>query len=225
MDRTVTEHLIRLAKVRGVTEQVVQKLRSDARDNRDRILEVAREAFAVEGLDVPMREIARRAEVGVATLYRRFPTKEALLTAAFAEQMEVCIAIVHEGLTVDDPWEGFCLVVEKLLVVHALDRGFARALTSQYPRIFDFAEGRDRTMRALLELMRHAKEAGDLRTDVVLEDLVLAMMANEGIRADSPDTRVAASRRFAALMIQSFRAHPTPAPLPPAVRLPLLTRG
>jgi AcrR family transcriptional regulator len=207
-----------------VTEQVVQKLRSDARDNRDRILQVARDAFAEEGLDVPMREIARRAEVGVATLYRRFPTKEALLTAAFADRMAACVRITEEGLAETDPWLGFYSVVERLLAVHAADRGFARAMITQFPRAFDFADGRDRALRALLELMRRAKEAGALRADLVLEDLVLAMMANDGIHAESAEIRLAASRRFAALMIQSFRAQPGPLPLPPAVRLPLLVR-
>lgn len=208
-----------------MTEELVQKLRSDARDNRDRILAVAREAFAVDGLDVPVREIARRAEVGVATVYRRFPTKEALLSAAFTDQMAVCVTIIDEGLEHPDPWLGFCQVIENLLAVHALDRGFARAMISQFPRLFDFAEARDRSMRTLLRLIRRAKEAGGLRDDVVLEDVVLAMMANDGIHAESPGLRIAASRRFAALMIQSFAAKPTAAPLPPAVRLPLLTRN
>ncbi|MBB6347975.1 hypothetical protein FHU36_004520 [Nonomuraea muscovyensis] len=55
----------------------------------------------------------------------------------------------------------------------------------------------------------------------MLEDVSLALMANEGLRTGSPRMRVAASRRFAALMIQSFRAGPVPVPLPPPVRLPL----
>jgi AcrR family transcriptional regulator len=59
---------------------VTDALRAEARDNRERILEVARAVFAADGLNVPMREIARRAEVGPATLYRRFPAKEALVT-------------------------------------------------------------------------------------------------------------------------------------------------
>lgn len=210
-----------MAKVRAMTAQVIEQLRSDARDNRGRILAVARAAFAAEGLDVPIREIARRAGVGVATVYRRFPTKEALLTEAFAEQMAMCSAVVEEGLAAADAWRGFCLVIEKLMAVHALDRGFARAFTSQLPQAIVFAADRDRTMRMLLELVRRAKEAGDLRVDFVLEDIILAMMASEGIRGESRETRVAASRRFAALMIQSFRANPAPAPLPPAVRLPL----
>ncbi|GAA0388444.1 TetR family transcriptional regulator [Acrocarpospora corrugata] len=204
--------------------QVVTTLRSDARDNRGRILAVARLAFAAEGLDVPIREIARRAEVGVATVYRHFQTKEALLTEAFAEQMASCSAIVEEGLAADDPWQGFCLVIERLMEMHALDRGFARAFTSQLPQTPDFAAERDRTLRQLLELVRRAREAGSLREDFVLEDISLALMANEGIRAEAPEMRVAASRRFAALMIQSFQANPVPTPLPPAVRLPL-SRG
>jgi AcrR family transcriptional regulator len=203
---------------------VVDKLRSDARDNRMRILAVARLAFAAEGLDVPIREIARRAEVGVATVYRHFQTKEALLAEAFAEQMASCSAVVQEGLSAEDPWRGFCLVVEKLMEMHALDRGFARAFTSRLPQAAGFAADRDRTLRALLEVVRRAKEAGPLRRDFVLEDISLALMANEGIRAESPEMRVAASRRFAALMLQAFQADPVPVPLPPAVRL-LLARG
>jgi AcrR family transcriptional regulator len=203
---------------------VVATLRSDARDNRLRILMVARAAFAAEGLDVPIREIARRAGVGVATVYRHFPTKAALLAEAFAEQLTLCSTIVEEGLAAPDPWEGFCLVLEKLMEVHALDRGFARAFTSQLPDAAGFASDRDRTLRLLLDLVRRAKEAGALRSDFVLEDMSLALMANDGIRAESPATRVAASRRFAALMIQSFQARPVPMPLPRAVRLPLSRR-
>jgi AcrR family transcriptional regulator len=199
--------------------------RSDARDNRARILAVARVAFATEGLDVPIREIARRAEVGPATVYRHFPTKEALFAEAFAESMAICSTVVEEGLAAADPWQGFCLVVERLMEVHALDRGFSRAFTSELPAAVEyFTADRDRTLRLLLELIRRAKAAGRLRADFVLEDIVLALMANEGIRAESREMRVAASRRFAALMIQSFQAGSEPVPLPPAVRLPLSVR-
>jgi hypothetical protein len=125
------------------------------------------------------------------------------------------------GLADDDPWSGFCLVVERLMAVHALDRGFARAFISQVPRAVDFTADRDRALRLLFDLVRRAKEAGALREDFVLEDISLALMANEGIRAESQAMRVAASRRFAALMIQSFQANPVATRLPPAVRLPL----
>jgi AcrR family transcriptional regulator len=217
----LAEHPVRFAKVRVVTAQLRTALRSDARDNRDRILAAARTAFATEGLDVPIREIARRAQVGPATVYRHFASKDALIDEAFARQMALCSEVVAEGLAEEDPWSGLRLVVEKVMVMHALDRGFARTFTSRLSGATGLADDRDRALSLLLRLIRRAKDSGRLRRDFVLEDLALALMANEGIRAETPQRRVAASRRFAALMLQSFHAHPEPAPLPPAVRLPL----
>jgi len=197
-------------------------LRSDARDNRERILTVARAAFASEGLDVPMREIARRAGVGPATLYRRFPTKEMLVTEAFTAQMAACTAIADEGLADPDPWHGFCLVIEKVCELHARDQGFTAAFMSAFPRAIDFTAARERAIRSIAELARRAKNSGHLRRDFVLDDLILVLMANGGIRATSPAAAVTASRRFAALVIQGLRASPAASPLPPATRLPLV---
>ncbi|MEV4147074.1 helix-turn-helix domain-containing protein [Amycolatopsis sp. NPDC049691] len=182
------------------------KLRSDARDNRSRILEAAREVFAADGLDVPMREIARRAGVGPATLYRRFPTKELLVTEAFTDQMRACYAVVDEGLADPDPWRGLTLVVEKLCDIQARDQGFTAAFTAAFPHAIDFTADRERALRSIAELIRRAQEAGAVRADVVLDDLVLILMANSGIRAASPAARVAASRRFAALALRGLRA-------------------
>jgi AcrR family transcriptional regulator len=194
-------------------------LRSDARDNRDLILDAARAAVAAEGLTVPMREIARRAGVGQATLYRRFPTKQALVTEAFKEQMGACHAIVDEGAADPDPWHGFCQLIEKICELHTLNQGFTAAFMSAFPDVTDFAADREYALRATAELARRAKEAGRLRPDFVLDDLILMLMANSGIRAASPAARVAASLRFAALAIRSFQASPAASPLPPAARL------
>ena len=73
-------------------------LRSDARHNRDRIIAAARAAFAEGGLDVPMREIARRAGVGIATLYRRFPTSRDLVTAVFEDRFATCMNEIDRAL-------------------------------------------------------------------------------------------------------------------------------
>ncbi|SDI52985.1 DNA-binding transcriptional regulator, AcrR family [Sinosporangium album] len=204
-----------------MTSRLTHSLRSDAQDNRERILAAARTAFAEQGLDVAMREIARRAEVGPATLYRHFPTKEALVTDVFTEQMAACTAIVDEGLADPDPWRGFCRMIERVCELHALDRGFTAAFVSAFPSAIDLAADRERALGKAAELARRAKAGGKLRPDFVLDDLIMVLMANGGIRTTSPAAAVAASRRFAALLIQGMRAEPAIPPLPPAVRLPL----
>lgn len=207
-----------------MTDRLSQTLRSDAQDNRDRILAAARATFTDEGLDVPVREIARRAGVAPATLYRRFPTKHALVTEAFAAQMAACTGAVEEGLADEDPWRGFCRAVDKVCAIHAQDRGFTAAFVSTFPHGIDLAAAREPALRSLAELIRRAKETGKLRPDFVLDDLTLMLMANDGIRATTPAPAAAASRRrFVALMLQGFRAGRSTPPLPPAVRLPPTT--
>jgi hypothetical protein len=102
--RTLMDAAAGLAKVRAVTARLPHNLRSDALDNRERILDAARAAFGVKGPNVPMRDIARRAGVAPATLYRHFPTKQMLATEAYSDQVCACRAIVDEGLA--DPIRG-----------------------------------------------------------------------------------------------------------------------
>ncbi|RSM57301.1 TetR family transcriptional regulator [Amycolatopsis sp. WAC 01376] len=208
-----------------MTSRLSRIPRSDALDNRERILEAARVLFAAEGLNVPMREVARRAEVGPATLYRHFPTKEILATEAFADQMRMCHVVVDEGLADPDPWHGLCSVIEKICELHSRDRGFTAAFVSAFPKAVDFTADRDYALKAIAELAGRAKDTGKLRSDFVLDDLILMLMANNGIQAASPAAQVAASRRFAALVIQSFRAVPEQVPLPPVARLALVMPG
>lgn len=219
MPRTLTDAAVRLAKVREVTDRLPHTLRSDARDNRERLLDAARAVFATEGLDAPMREVARAAQVGPATLYRHFPTKELLITEAFRDQMRACYVVADEGLADPDPWHGFRTVIEKVCELQGRDQGFTAAFMSMYPHAIDFAADRERTLNSIAELASRAKDAGHLRPDFVLDDLILILMANSGIRATSPAARVAASRRFAALAIQALRASSNASPLPPAARL------
>ena len=215
------EHPVHLAKVRRVSGRLRQNaLRSDARDNRERILAAARAVFGAEGLGVPMREIARRADVGPATLYRRFPTKAALVTEAFAEQMARCTAIVADGLADPDPWRGFCRTIEQMCELHARNRGFTAAFLAAFPDAIDFETERERAMRAVGELIRRAKATGRLRADFVITDVILVLQATGGVHAESPPEALAAARRFAAVLIQGFRALPDAPPLPRAPRLP-----
>ncbi|WP_225296691.1 TetR/AcrR family transcriptional regulator [Nonomuraea aurantiaca] len=195
-------------------------MRADARHNRNRILEAARESFATLGLDVPMVEIARRSGVGIATLYRRFPTKESLVVEVFADDLHACAKVVDDALADPDPWRGFRTVIEKVCAMQAVDRGFTAAFLSAFPDAIDLERERECAERGFAELARRAKEAGRLRADFVQDDLTLLLMANSGIVTDSPEAALAASRRLVALLLQAFRAEGAD-PLPPATPLGL----
>ncbi|MEU8304643.1 helix-turn-helix domain-containing protein [Actinomadura sp. NPDC048955] len=198
--------------------------RSDARDNRARILAAARAVFGEEGLGAPMRKVARHADVGQATLYRPFPTKQDLIAEAFDEQRRACRAIVRDALADPDPWHGFRSLVERICELHARSRGFADASMAAFPEAMDFAADRERTLRAVAESARRAQETGRLRSGFVVDDLVLMLMAHRGLQDAPHDAGLRASRRFAAYVIEAFHAAPesdAPAPLPPAPRLHL----
>nr|WP_296779129.1 TetR/AcrR family transcriptional regulator [Rhodococcus sp. (in: high G+C Gram-positive bacteria)] len=202
-----------------MTDALPQMLRTDAKENRDRILEVAREVFAAEGLDVSMREIARRADVGPATLYRRFPTKKDLVVEAFMDEFHMCRNIVRDGYADPDAWRGFRSVIEQLSELNAQNQGFTEAFIAEYPGTIDLVAHRREALRSFSLLARRAQEQGELRQDFVVDDLVLILMANRGLSAASPQERVRAARRFAALMIDSLRASPANGPLPAAPQL------
>ena len=198
-------------------------LRADARHNRHRILEAARDLFSTRGLDVPIAAIARRAGVGVATLYRRFPTRESLVTEVFADQLGTCVSVIDDALDEPDPWQGFCGVIQKVCAMHVVDRGFTAAFLTAFPDAVDFERERVRAERGFATLAQRAKEAGKLRPDFDRSDLSLVFQANSGITAPSTEDALAASRRLVALLLLSFRAdHAGPDhPLPPSAPLGL----
>lgn len=196
------------------------RLRSDAQHNRDRILEVAREAFTSQGVDVPLTTIARRAGVGPATLYRRFPTRASLVTEAFAEQLALCVSALDEAMADPDPWRGFCSVIEKVCAMQAADRGFTAAFLSEFPDAADYNRQRTRAELALEQLVRRAKEAGALREDFDTSDITLLLLANGGFDGEPRQVSLAASRRLVAYLLHSFRADHT-RPLPPPAPLAL----
>ncbi|MFD5026844.1 TetR/AcrR family transcriptional regulator [Streptomyces sp. NPDC058373] len=194
-------------------------LRADARHNRARILEAARAAYAAHGIDVPVTTIARRAGVGVATLYRRFPSRDALVAAAFAEQFQACATVLDEALADPDPWRGFRSLVEKVCAMQARDRGFTAAFLARFPGLLDHDGERDRAERSLVLLVRRAQEAGALRADFHPSDVVLVLLANNGLTGADERTSLAASRRLTAYLLESFRADP-PTPGTPRAALP-----
>jgi len=184
---------------------VTQMLRADAQDNRDRILTAARTLFSERGLDIGMREVARRAEVGPATLYRRFPTKQALIDEAFEVEMRTCRSVVEEGCADPDPWHGFTGVIERLTALNVRNRGFVDAFLSASAGVAGFAQHRRELLAMLSGLAARAKAQGRLRADFVIDDLVLMLLAGRGLASVSLRRRDAVARRFAGLAIDAFR--------------------
>src|SRR5450631_3595228 len=112
------------AGVRAGSDALGPALRCDAERNRSRLVAAAHEVFAEQGLQAPMIEVARRAGVGIATLFRRFPTRDDLITATFAETMTDYARAIDAAVADPDPWQGFCGYVERVCAMQAHDRGF-----------------------------------------------------------------------------------------------------
>ena len=102
--------------------------------NRDAILVAARQAFCDQGLEVPLEEIARRAGVGIATLYRRFPSRTELLDTVLADTVQAHLDLAERALAMEDPWEGFCFYLEQTCRLQATDRGLNDAMGMRFPR-------------------------------------------------------------------------------------------
>jgi AcrR family transcriptional regulator len=194
-------------------EPADRQLRRDAAENRERIIEAAREVFREQGLQAPIEEVARRAGVGIATLYRRFPTRPDLITCAFVAKMQEYADATEEALANDDPWEGFSLYVERLCEMQAGDHGFTDVLTMTFPTAQGFEDLRDQTFLRFRELTKRAKKAGRLRRDFTTEDLPLILMANAGVVAASSAAAPDAWRRVVHLILQGLEA-PARGPLP-----------
>jgi AcrR family transcriptional regulator len=194
-------------------ETAAQTLRSDAERNRARIIAAARGAFARDGLTASMASVAREAGVGIATLFRRFPTKEELVAAVFADRMDAYAEAVADALADPDPWHGFTGYIETACAMQAADYGFADVLTMTFPTAKALEQRRNEAYAAMVQLIDRAKATGRLREDFDPSDLVLLHMANAGVVNATGDAAPDAWRRVVALLIQSFEA-PARGPLP-----------
>lgn len=190
-----------------------QPLRSDAERNRARIVAAARAVFGREGLHASMASVAREAGVGIATLFRRFPTKEELVAAVFADRMDAYVDAVTAALDDPDPWHGLSGFIETACAMQAADHGFADVLTMTFPAAKALEERRDQAYEAVVQLIGRAKAAGRLREDFSPEDLVLVHMVTAGVVNATGGAAPDAWKRVVALMLQAFEA-PARGPLP-----------
>jgi AcrR family transcriptional regulator len=196
-------------------EKGPRPLRADAKLNRDRILAAAAKLFAERGLSVPMEEIADRAGVGVATLYRRFPTRADLAAAAFERSISRYTEAVDRALANPRPWDGFRALIFDLCELQANDAGMRDLLTTAFPGSSAIEERTKEAVEKVKALIARAQDEGSLRPDIVVADLVVMLLANAGVLKATGNAAPDAWRRFAALMADGFRAQPD-APLPPA---------
>jgi AcrR family transcriptional regulator len=167
-------------------------LRSDARRNRERLLEAARAAFADEGLAVPLDEIARRAGVGPGTLYRHFPAKEALFEAVLQDRLQ-CLAD-EAGALRDAPDPGAALLgfVDRLIAEAALKRDLVDALASVGAELgAGLAETGAQIRDGMRDLLVRAQASGAIRDDIGVDDLMTIvasmMFALRGRSAQASD--------------------------------------
>ncbi len=187
-------------------------LRADAERNRERIVAAAQEVFAEWGLNAALEKIARRAGVGIGTLYRRFPTRANLIAASFERKMADYAAAAERALDNPDPWAGFCWLIHRICAMQATDAGLKDLITMRFPASSPAEELRDRALQDLEQLIGRAQRQGKLRPDFVATDVPMLLFANAGVVTATRDSAPDTWKRFTAYMIDAFRAEHSECP-------------
>jgi AcrR family transcriptional regulator len=189
--------------------------RRDAVRNRERLLQAAREEFAEHGLDVPLEDVARRAGVGIATLYRHFPSRDALVDAIAAERLERFAGLIEDALAEEDAWSGFSTFLARGFETNARDRALADTLARSARDTRSRREAKDRVAALLSKLISRAQAQGGLRPDVGLSDVIMLFWAHGRIAEMTSPISRDACRRHLALVLDALAA-PGATPLPGA---------
>ena len=179
-------------------------LRADARRNRDALLEAAGQLFEERGVEAPLEEIARRAGVGIGTLYRHYPTRDAVVEAVYRREVEILCSGVDTLLAEHDPVTALRTWMRSFAVYVARKRGMATALKAMVGADSElFRESYERIESAITTLVRTAGDTGAIRTDLEPMDL-LRGMSGICMAADTPgsDERTA---RLVDLLIDGLR--------------------
>ncbi|OBJ92605.1 TetR family transcriptional regulator [Mycolicibacterium fortuitum] len=179
-------------------------MRADAARNRARLLEVAYETFAAEGLSVPIDEIARRAGVGAGTVYRHFPTKEALFQAVIAERIR---GVVEEGRTLlaeADPAEAIFMFLRSMVLQWgAADRGLVDALAGSGIDVNTLVpEAEDEYLTVVSDLLAAAQRAGTVRSDITVADVKALLVGCQAMQSYNADV----AERVTSVVFDGLRA-------------------
>ena len=151
-------------------------LRADAERNRGLVLEAARSVFAERGLDAGVAEVAERAGVGVGTIFRRFPTKDDLLVAVLEDRMRQIVETARRA----DTFRDFMIEVT---AVHMADRGFCDSVDGVVFGRPELVAAREEVRSIVAALLDAAKDAGDVRQDVTVDDVPVVLL---GVARSAP---------------------------------------
>lgn len=157
-------------------EQTERTLRADARRNRERVFEAARELFARDGEGVQMEEIASHAGVGIGTVYRHFPTKGALLTEMVRTRFQRFTEIALAAEQIEDPWQAVATLLTESSVAVEGDAGFQMAMMGVEDLEWEGIEQEKAAFAAPAErIIERAVEAGAVRSDMSVDDIPMLM--------------------------------------------------
>jgi AcrR family transcriptional regulator len=191
----------------------VRPLRADARRNRERVLTAARAVFAEQGREAQMDDVARQAEVGVGTVYRHFPTKEALIEALAIDSFERVVAKAKEALEIEDPWEALTATLWAGAEILADDRALSELMALIPGPMLQGLPVEQELNATMTELLRRAQESGALRADVILDDIPM-LMCGIGSATRKEHRCPDAWRRHLSIVIDGLRANTASGSLP-----------
>jgi AcrR family transcriptional regulator len=178
-------------------------LRADAERNRRHLLETAQEVFASEGLAIPIDEVARRAGLGVGTLYRHFPTKEALFEAILVDRMEYVAQRAEELADAKDAGAALFSMIEALASESARKKDFVHALGSGFQASKELLASKKRFRDALDALLARAQKTKQVRADVTSGDILTLLHGVLSVQTASSEAR----RRHLGIVLDGLRRH------------------
>jgi AcrR family transcriptional regulator len=190
---------------------IERPLRKDAERNRRRILEAAADLFTRRGLGVTLNDIAHHADVGVGTVYRRFPSKELLIDALFEDRFSDLIALAEEGLADPDPWGGFVGFLERALELQARDKALKQLMLGTPEGCARIDSARERIVPLVEALVARAREAGELAPDIEAEDFPFIQWMLGAVVDYGGDVKPDLWRRYLELLLRAMRTDPTKA--------------
>ncbi|OLD99541.1 MAG: hypothetical protein AUG91_06590 [Actinobacteria bacterium 13_1_20CM_4_69_9] len=201
---------------------VAAATRSDALRNRAKLVAAARELFADSGLDVSVEEITQHAGVGMGTLYRHFSTKDELIDAVLEDAFDEIIRFAREAADNADAWAGLTGFFERLLQLHAQNRGVKDIVALRGHGSHRAEAMRARLRPLLAQIVERAHEQGTLRRDFTSDDLPLIFWTANRVIELTQDVAPSYWRRYLALLLDGLRpAAATPLPAPPLTRTQL----